>query len=130
MRLLIKFIRVYTPFICLIATFINAVYCVRGIWYSPAIYLLASASGSSVLVIAYMFVTSFRMCKWFKGSLVCLLLTQILGIGYTYFGIEETLYAWLVLAFSAMGITCFLMFRIFYKVTSLLTCVGRRSLKS
>nr|DAH96026.1 MAG TPA: hypothetical protein [Caudoviricetes sp.] len=41
------------------------------------INLLAAISGNSIIVVLYMFVTSMRMCIWYKLNLLCLLLTQI-----------------------------------------------------
>jgi hypothetical protein len=62
MRLLIRLIRIYTPFICTLMALVNGVLFMRGITELPAIYLMATLTGNSVLVDLYMFATSMRMC--------------------------------------------------------------------
>ena len=126
MRLLIRFIRIYTPFICTVMALLNGVLFMRGVTELPAIYLMATLTGNSVLVDLYMFVTSIRMCIWYKLNLLCLLLIQICGLMYNYLGIDTSLYLWAVVLLSATGILFFLIFRIFYNVTRLFGCNRRR----
>lgn len=122
MRLLIRFIRIYTPFICTVMALLNGVLFMRGITEIPAIYLMATLTGNSVLVDLYMFATSMRMCIWYKLNLLCLLLVQICGLMYNYLGIDTSLYLWVVVLLSATGILFFLIFRIFYNVTRVFGC--------
>lgn len=125
MRGLIRFIRIYTPFICTVMALLNGVLFMRGITELPAIYLMATLTGNSVLVDLYMFATSMRMCIWYKLNLLCLLLIQICGLMYNYYDIDTSLYLWVVVLLSAMGVMFFMIFRIFYNVTRLFGCNRR-----
>lgn len=89
------------------------------------INLLAAVSGNSIIVVLYMFATSMRMCIWYKLNLLCLLLTQICGLMYNYYDIDTSLYLWVVVLLSTMGVMFFLIFRIFYNVTRLFGCNRR-----
>ena len=126
MRLLIRLIRIYTPFICTLMELVNGVLFMRGITELPAIYLMATLTGKSVLVDLYMFATSMRMCIWYKLNLLCLLLIQISGLMYNYYNLDTSLYLWVTVLFAAIGIVFFLIFRIFYNVTRLFGCSRRR----
>lgn len=97
----------------------------KGVTELPAIYLMATLTGNSVLVDLYMFATSMRMCVWYKLNLLCLLLIQLCGLMYNYYDIDTSLYLWAVVLPSAMGILFFLIFRIFYNVTRLFGCNRR-----
>lgn len=126
MRLLIRLIRIYTPFICTLMALVNGVLFMRGITELPAIYLMATLTGNSVLVDLYMFATSMRMCIWYKLNLLCLLLIQISSLMYNYYNLDTSLYLWVTVLFAAIGIVFFLIFRIFYNVTRLFGCSRRR----
>lgn len=104
MRHLIRFIRIYTPFICTIMALLNGVLFMKGATEISLINLLAAISGNSIIVVLYMFVTSMRMCIWYKLNLLCLLLTQICGLMYNYYDIDTSLYLWVVVLLSAMGV--------------------------
>lgn len=125
MRHLIRFIRIYTPFICTIMALLNGVLFMKGATEISLINLLAAISGNSIIVVLYMFVTSMRMCIWYKLNLLCLLLTQICGLMCNYYDIDTSLYLWVVVLLSAMGVMFFLIFRIFYNVTRLFGCNRR-----
>lgn len=126
MQNLIRLIRIYTPFICTVMALVNGVLFMGGVTELPAIYLMATLTGNSVLVDLYMFATSMRMCVWYKLNLLCLLLIQISGLLYNYYDIDTSLYLWIVVLSAAMGIVFFLIFRIFYNVTRLFGCNRRR----
>lgn len=125
MRLLVRFVRVYTPFICTVMALVNGVLFLRGATELSAIYLMATLTGNSVLINLYMLATSMRMCIWYKLNLFCLLLIQVCGLSYNYFHIDTSLYLWVVTLLSALGVMCFLIFRAFYKVTCLFGCTRR-----
>ena len=125
MRNLIRFICIYTPFICTVMALLNGVLFMKGATGIPLIDLLATVSGNSIIVVLYMFVTSMRMCIWYKLNLFCLLLTQICGLMYNYYDIDTSLYLWVVVLLSAIGVMFFLIFRIFYNVTRLFVCNRR-----
>lgn len=127
MRHLIRFIRIYTPFICTIMALLNGVLFMKGATEISLINLLAAISGNSTIVVLYMFVTSMRMRIWYKLNLLCLLLTQICGLMYNYYDIDTSLYLWVVVLLSAMGVMFFLIFRIFYNVTRLFGCNRSRN---
>ena len=117
MRLLIRFIRIYTPFICTVMALMNGVLFMRGITELPAIYLMANLTGNSVLLDVYMLCCSRNMCIWYKVDVYCLLLIQICGLLYNAFDIDEALYLFIVVLLSAIGMITFFIFRVFYVVT-------------
>lgn len=120
MRLLIRFLRIYTPFICTVMVLINGVLFSRGSIPEDFTFLGSAISGNSILVVAYFFVTSMRMCIWFKLNLLCMLLVQLCGIAYNYLDIDFAIYLNAIILLSALGIIFFLIFRIFYKVTGVI----------
>lgn len=124
MRGLIRLIRIYTPFICTVMALLNGVLSIKGVTELPAIYLMTTLTGNSVLVDLYMFATSMRMCVWYKLNLLCLLLIQICGLVYNYYDIDTSLYLWTLVLLSAMGILFFLIFRISYSVTRYLGVIA------
>lgn len=125
MKMLLRFVRVYTPFICTSMALVNGVLFIRGVESIPLIYLLSTIAGNSILVTLYMMATSLRMCIWYKLNLLCLLIIQISGLLYTYFTIDDSLYMWVVTLLSAMGVLCFLIFRLFYTVTRSFGCTRK-----
>lgn len=120
-----RLVRIYTPFICTIMALVNGVLFMKGVTELPTIYLMATLSGNSILVDAYMFSASTKMCIWYKRNLLCLLLIQVCGLAYDYYGISISLYLWIVVLLAAMGILFFLIFRLFYSVTQLFECSRR-----
>lgn len=126
MRFLIRILRIYTPFICTVMALVNGVLFLRGETALPVIDLLSTVSGNSIIVVLYMFVSSMRMCIWYKLNLLFLLLIQISGLMYNYYNLDTSLYLWVTVLFAAIGIVFFLIFRIFYNVTRLFGCSRRR----
>lgn len=126
MRLLIRLIRIYTPFICTIVALVNGVLFIGGMPKLPVIYFFATLTGNSVFVDLYMLATSMRMCIWYRLNLLCLLFIQISGMVYNYFDIDNSLYLWVVTLSAAMGVVFFLVFRLGYTVTRSFGCIRRR----
>lgn len=126
MRLLIRAIRIYTPFICALMALLNGVLFLRGVEATPLVYLIATFTGNSLLVDLFMLAASMRMCIWYKLNIFCLFMVQICGLLYNYMDIPTALYLWVTILFSIMGIISFLVFRIFYTVTHLFGCSRRR----
>ena len=59
---------------------LSGVLFIKGVTGPPAIYLMATLIGNSVLVDLYMFATSMRMCVWYKLNYRIFLIV-ILSIG-------------------------------------------------
>ena len=116
---MIRFIRIYTPFIMTLFTFINAVIFLCEIDIPDIDYLFAIISGNSILLTAYMYSVSLRMCIWYKLNLLCLLLTQLLSLLYNYLEIDNVIYLWTIILFCSFGIICFLIFKKCYKVETI-----------
>lgn len=116
MRLVVRFLRIYTPFICTLMALLDGVYFMSGAPMDNFAFIISALTGNSILLDIYMLVVSLRMCIWYKLNLLCLLLTQICGVLYNYYDIDASLYLWTVVLLSACGIICFLVFRIFYRV--------------
>ena len=125
MRLLIRFLRIYTPFICTIMVLVNGVLFCGGKATGDFLFISSATTGHSLVVIGYFFATSLRMCIWYKLNLACLLAVQVCGLLYKYTDMGFTTYVYLVILISAIGILCFLIFRTCYKVTSLFLCTNR-----
>ena len=113
---MIRFIRIYTPFIITLFTLANAVLFLIDKDTIQFAYLLGIISGNSLLLTAYMYCVSLRMCIWYKLNLFCLFLTQLLSLTYNYFRIDNSLYLWTIIIFCSIGIICFLIFKKCYKV--------------
>lgn len=113
---MIRFIRIYTPFIITLFTLANASLLLIGGNVSKIDYLFAIISGNSILLTIYMYSVSLRMCIWYKLNLLCLLLTQISSLLYNYLEINNSLYLWTIILFCSFGIICFLIFKKCYEV--------------
>lgn len=113
---MIRFIRIYTPFIIALFTLVNSVLFLINDDTIQFAYLLGIISGNSILLTAYMYCVSLRMCIWYKLNLLCLLLTQLLSLAYNYLEIDNALYLWTIILFCSFGIICFLIFKKCYKV--------------
>lgn len=120
-----RLIRVYTPFVCTFNALMNGVQLCNNEVDDGQYFLSAAYFGYSIIVVAYFFVTSLRMCVWYHLNLVCLLLVQFCGIAYSYLYIDFALYLDLVFLFSIFGILFFFIFKVFYKVTSTYLCIDR-----
>lgn len=112
MKLIIRFVRIYTPFICTLVALVSGVLFIREDISEEFIYLSSVATGNSLLIIAYLFATSLRMCIWYKLNLLCLMLVQLCGLAYYFTDMDFTLYVYVITLLSAMGIIFFLIFRI------------------
>ena len=130
MKTLIRFIRIYTPFICTLAALLNGVFFLEGATDETFTYYLSAITGNSILVIGYFFSASTKMCIWYKLNLVCLALVQIIGLLYDCMDMSFTAYLLGVVLLSSLGIIFFLIFRIFYVFTDALGCTHRYSRKS
>lgn len=129
MRPLIRLIRIYTPFICTLMALVNGVKLLSETATENFLYMSSATTGFSILVVTYFFAVSERMCIWYKLNLLCLLGVQLCGIAYNYLDIDMTLYANSIVLLSALGIVTFLVFRVFYQVTSLFGCNRRHLLR-
>lgn len=125
MRLLRRFIRIYTPFICTIVALIHGMLFLSENLTSGFEYLASSSSGFSILVVLYFFSASKQMCFWYKANLTCLLLIQISGLLYYFDILEITVYFYVVTLFAALGIMFFLVFQVFYTITEALLCIRK-----
>ena len=129
MRLLTRFFRIYTPFVCNLFTLLNGVFFLFGNAEGEFTRVTSALSGSSILVVLFMLSASTKMCIWYKTNLFCLMLTQILGLVYDNSDMEFAVYLWLVVLFCSLGLICFLVFRLLYVVTDSLGCNRRHLVK-
>lgn len=127
MKVFLRAIRIYAPFICTIMALVNGVFFLNGNAKGDFVYLAAASTGHSIVVVLYFFAASRKMCIWYKLNLTCLLLVQICGLLYKYKDMPFTVYLYIVILISALGIFCFLVFRVFYKVTNSFLCNRRGS---
>ena len=133
LRLILRAIRIYTPFICTFVALINGVLLDKyGYEKVPDgfLFLSSSMAGNSIIVVLYFFSASMKMCIWYKLNLFFLLLNQIAGLFYYYNYVDFDRYTYLTILFSMAGVGCFLLFKMLYKVTDTFMCTGRHSGKS
>lgn len=116
---MIRFIRIYTPFIITLFTLVNSLIFLFEISVNNVDYMFSVIMGNSILLTAYMYCVSLRMCIWYKLNLLCLLLTQTLSLVYNYLEIDNALYLWTIILFCSFGIVCFLIFKKCYKVETI-----------
>ena len=124
-----RLIRVYTPFVLTIMALINGVKLLNETLTEHFMFTSSATTGFSILVVTYFFAASDRMCIWYKLNLLCLLGVQLCGIAYNYLDMDVALYANSIILLSALGILMFLVFKIFYQVTSMFGCNRRHLLK-
>lgn len=117
MRMLVKLIRIYTPFICTLVALINGVYFMRGGEENTFVFLSSALTGNSIIVDIYMIAMSFRMCFWYKLNIAFLMAVQVIGALYDCLELEFSVYLLIVVLLSTAGVMCFLIFRILH-----LTC--------
>ena len=110
-----RIIRIYTPFICSLFVLLNSVCFLLELDNLDFVYSLANISGSSILLVIYMYSVSRRMCIWYKLNLLTLLLTQVLGLMYDIMSIDVAIYLYSVTCLSILGIIFFLIYKVFYK---------------
>lgn len=124
-RLLIRLLRIYTPFICVLSALLNGVFFFDET--APEIvYMFATLTGNSILVDLFMFSVSFRMCIWYKICVVTIMLMQIAGLLYNSFGLTEVIYYWAVMCFSITGVISFVVFFVLYVVFKKVRRIGKR----
>lgn len=112
-----RIIRIYTPFICSLFVLLNGVCFILELDNLDFVYALASISGSSILLVIYMYSVSRRMCIWYKLNLLTLLLTQVIGLMYDIMSIDVAIYLYSVTCLSILGIIFFLIYKVFYKTS-------------
>lgn len=125
MRILIRLIRIYTPFICSLFALINGALFMNKYTDENLFYLFSTTTGNSIVINIYMLCTSLRMCVWYKLNILCLCLIHITSILYNYLNISDSVYLAAVTLLSSLGIICFLVFKALYKVTEF-GCSRRR----
>lgn len=86
-----KFVKIYTPLIIAVFTVLNAVLFLFNDAQRIS-FALGGTFGNSLLVTIYIWCVSRKMCIWYKMNLICLFITQILGILYNFFKIKDVMY--------------------------------------
>lgn len=80
-------------------------------------FILSLLGGCSIITIIRVISYSAGMCKWYMANIVCLLLNNLSGFA-RYLGLIDSIsYMFIATGLSSLGIICFLVFRIFYRIT-------------
>lgn len=109
-RTSMKFVRIYTPFVCSLAALFQCLLFLSGNTETSVVYFMANITGGSILLDTYIIATSKRMCIWYKLSVYCLMCIHLLGLLYNQFNVDWTLYVWALVALSLIGVLFFMVF--------------------
>lgn len=115
-----KLLRIYTPFICTLVALIYGVLLLMDIEFANADYILSAVTGNSIIVVAYMWATSKRMCIWYKLNLLCLLLIHIDGLIYFLSDMNFTPYCYSVILIATAGLIFFIIYRVIAGITKVI----------
>lgn len=121
----LQIIKVYTPFICTLIAFLNGVYLLCELECTLLVQIFSTLTGNSILIDIFILAVSNKMCIWYKLNALFLLLTQISGLLYNLFEIDESLYLFMVVLFASCGTICFLIYRFLSKIIRLFQYIGK-----
>lgn len=106
-----RLIKQYTPFICAIISAIHGVMFLCKVGSVEAFQTMGNTSGYSLILLAYVWAHSKKMCKWYKSSIIMLALVNVLNIMYyntSFVALWLVLYGGLILNIASM--MCWLIF--------------------
>lgn len=85
--------------------------------YDKRVFIMSLIGGCSLPTIIRIISYSSGLCRWYMANIVCLLLNNLSGFAF-YFGMIGYIpYVFIATGLSSLGIICFLVFRIFYRIT-------------
>lgn len=120
MHILLRLIRIYTPFICVLTSLIYGVMCLKGVTFENFDYIMSTMTGNSILMVLFMFSCSKTMCIWYKLNLLSLLLIHVTSLLYFYTELPFTLYCYFVILLAAFGLISFIIYRVTVGITKIL----------
>jgi hypothetical protein len=110
---MIRFIRLYTPFVLSIMAGVNAILLSYVDNHNAVNYITNIVSGS-ILVDIYFISVSLRTCVWYKMNIVCLILIHITNIIYNEDLISKTMHLNIVTILSVISLIMMMLIRILY----------------
>lgn len=120
MHILLRLIRIYTPFICVLTSLIYGVMYLKGVTFENFDYIMSTMTGNSILMVLFMFSCSKTMCIWYKLNLISLLLIHVTSLLYFYTELPFTLYCYFVILLAAFGLISFIIYRVTVGITKIL----------
>lgn len=104
-------IRMLTPFIISVVDIIDGVLLFLELFKDIEIdgrfyKLLSHCTGSSILLISYILLTSTHMCKYYKTACYLILLLHLYTIFYLYTDITIKTYLYLAIVLSLLSLVC------------------------
>lgn len=114
-----RLIRIYTPFICALAAIIHGVLVLTE-YDGYAYCVLSDLTGHSLLLMAYVFATSKRMCKWYKVTCWLLVMIHIINIYYSFFGLDYYTVICSGIVINIIAVITFLIYRLKVGITKIL----------
>lgn len=120
MHILLRLIRIYTPFICVLTSLIYGVMYLKGVTFENFDYIMSTMTGNSILMVLFMFSCSKTMCIWYKLNLLSLLLIHVTSILYFYTELPFTIYCYFVILLAAFGLISFIIYRVTVGITKIL----------
>jgi hypothetical protein len=106
----LKLLRVYTPFILTLAALIS-ITTVLFIDEPSFSLVMSELFGGSIFLDIYLWITSRKMCIYYKTNILCLGLTHVSNILYDYFLISDTLYLITIIILLMLGTISFIIFK-------------------
>ena len=122
MRTLIK---LYTPFICAITSLVNEILIYNNI-RTDFLHVSYNLTGDSVLLLLYVYYHSGKMCKWYKLTIICLIINHIVKLMYRFDYIKSLSFALeIAILISVVSIMSWLLFAKGYKVCKTINSAGK-----
>lgn len=112
-------IRIYTPFISALIALIHGVLLLSD-YDGILLWILGELTGHSVLMIAYILATSRRMCKWYKITVILLLLPHLINIGYYLGWVSYNSIIYLGIIIAIFSLIAFLIYRVTVGITKVI----------
>lgn len=114
-----RLIKIYTPFICAVIAIVHGVMFLFK-YKTTLYYLFSDWTGHSVLLLAYVWATSTRMCLWYKLTVYVLMLTHVVNTLYYYSIIDSSNMIYYGLVLNIFALLTFLIYRVSVGITKFL----------
>lgn len=79
-------------------------------------FILSLIGGCSLITIVRIISYSSGLCKWYMANIGCLLINNIAGFAKYLNFIDSVSYMFMATGLSCLGVICFLVFRICYRI--------------
>lgn len=84
--------------------------------YERRVFLMSLIGGCSLPTVLRLISYSSGLCKWYIANITCLLINNLNGFAYYFKLVDYVPYTFMATGLSCLGVICFLVFRICYRV--------------